>query len=409
MSIGVVIPNYDDERRLRWVLNALVGQTYPHHLVHVVVADDGSPRTPALPDLPFRCEVVRQDDLGFRAAAARNLGATAASGELLVFLDGDTIPTPGFLAAMAGAFDDIGPGMLAVGKRLHADFTGCTDQEVGSWVQGGVPEGHRLPAPAWLSDSYARTCDLREAGEEDFRFVISAVLAVDRRLFERAGGFDATIVGYGGEDWDLAWRCWLLGAQLRHVPAALAWHDGPDAASRDGNRSTSRETKDIETLSLAQRITLPSARGRGLIWAQPDVVISMHGAVTDVQVCLTAMSVLRDSDAGLWLVDRADVPPALAADPRVHAGAAPRSVQDRARFQVQLAVPVRLDISLTQACEANEMEVPGVLRIRQTRRLALDEADPEPSERPPWLHELPDDGSRGHGLEQMLGRWDRDG
>ena len=46
--------------------------------------------------------VLRQDDDGFRAARARTLGAQAASGELLAFVDGDTVPEPGYLEALLG-------------------------------------------------------------------------------------------------------------------------------------------------------------------------------------------------------------------------------------------------------------------------------------------------------------------
>ncbi|MEO8851987.1 MAG: hypothetical protein ABI360_09685, partial [Allobranchiibius sp.] len=55
LRIGVVVPHYDDERRLRWVLNALGVQSYPLDLMHVVVADDGSTALPVLPEVPFRC------------------------------------------------------------------------------------------------------------------------------------------------------------------------------------------------------------------------------------------------------------------------------------------------------------------------------------------------------------------
>ncbi|MYW74740.1 glycosyltransferase, partial [Pseudonocardia sp. SID8383] len=67
-----------------------------------VVADDGSPEPPDPAALagPVPVRVVTQDDRGFRAAAARNRGAAQVEGDVLVFLDADTVPGPGFVAAL---------------------------------------------------------------------------------------------------------------------------------------------------------------------------------------------------------------------------------------------------------------------------------------------------------------------
>ncbi len=113
--------------------------------------------------------------------------------------------------------------MLAVGRRRHADLSG---------------DGRELPEPAWLREAYAASRDLLDADGRSFRFVISAVMACRRELFEDLGGFDERFVGYGGEDWDLAYRAWNAGAVLVHEPAAVAWHDGPDWAGRPEDRAT---------------------------------------------------------------------------------------------------------------------------------------------------------------------------
>ena len=137
-EVSVVIPYYDDQPCLTLLLRALDQQRGGTRL-EVVVADDGSPEPPVVPDgLDLRCAVVRQDDLGFRAAAARNLGAAAATGELLIFVDGDTLPTAGYLAAMTGMLRDIddGHGALVVGRRRHADFGRAADAEILAFLRG---------------------------------------------------------------------------------------------------------------------------------------------------------------------------------------------------------------------------------------------------------------------------------
>ena len=84
-DVSVVIPHYNDPASLERVVHAVRAQDYAG-AVEIVVADDGSAEPPAIDGV----RVVRQADEGFRAAAARNLGAAAATGEVLAFLDADT-------------------------------------------------------------------------------------------------------------------------------------------------------------------------------------------------------------------------------------------------------------------------------------------------------------------------------
>ncbi|MEH6797570.1 MAG: glycosyltransferase, partial [Rhodococcus sp. (in: high G+C Gram-positive bacteria)] len=78
--VSVVIPYFEQQRRLEFVLTALTVQTYPASRIQVIVTDDGSPQPPNVDAFRSMLDVtvVRQPDLGFRAAAARNLGASAA-------------------------------------------------------------------------------------------------------------------------------------------------------------------------------------------------------------------------------------------------------------------------------------------------------------------------------------------
>ncbi len=90
----VVIPYFERQQELELTLAALTEQTYPRELMQVVVADDGS-RTP--PDIStvesiLDVEVYHQERRGYGAGRARNLGASHATGEILVFLDCDMIP-----------------------------------------------------------------------------------------------------------------------------------------------------------------------------------------------------------------------------------------------------------------------------------------------------------------------------
>lgn len=410
-QVSIVIPYFDDQDRLTLLLRALAQQTGGVGF-EVVVADDGSPRPPRIPPgLGFTCTVARQPDAGFRAAAARNLGAERATGELLLFLDGDTMPTAGYVAAMTarlGAVDD-GYGALVVGRRRHADLSGVGAGDALRFLRDGVasdPTGPRhpgitvLPDPGWLRAGYARTADLAAAGDEDFRLIISAVLGVDRRLWLATGGFDESFVGYGGEDWDLAWRSRVAGAGWAYEPAAVAWHDGPDAAGR--NRPAA--VKNAESIRLARTVPLPSVRGRGLIFGQPDIVVRYTGPTTgtaaDAAVVACVAGLLAGSDAGVWFERPGDpLPPLLADDPRVHAGPVPVEITGRARWVVTVHRPVRLAEPLAVACAAGECEVPEWMQIHHTRSRNRDA--PMPGRTPPGLEPIPEDV----GLERWWGGW----
>ena len=193
--------------------------------------------------------VVRQDDDGFRAAAVRNLGVAASTGDVLVLLDADTTPEPSFVERMV-ALPEALPEALVVGRRRHADLAGT---------------GEHLPEPAWLRTAYAETGNLLHADETGHRFLIGAVVACTRWWYDEIGGFDETFRAYGGEDWELAHRSWTAGGLLAHCPDAVAWHDGPDAGGRDRDP----DARLAETVAIADHTSAPGRPGAAWCAGRP--------------------------------------------------------------------------------------------------------------------------------------------
>jgi GT2 family glycosyltransferase len=316
-EISVVIPYFENQGGLDRLLAALAVQTHPQVRTQVIVADDGSTRPPVVgPEVL----VVRQEDRGFRAAAARNLGAARADGQVLAFLDGDTIPDPHYLQRI-GRLPALLPDALVGGHRRHVDLQRWTPAAVLDWLSGSGAAPTELTEPAWLSEEYRRSGDLLRAHPRSYRYLISATLACDREFFDEIGGFDGSMVGYGGEDWDLAFRAYTAGAVLAHEPRATVWHDGPDWGDRSASDPHARHAKNIETLELARRVTEPGIRGMDGLFTIPDVVVRLLvDGWTLGAVVLTARSWASRLDARVELVGADAVEIAsLIGDPRVSA------------------------------------------------------------------------------------------
>jgi GT2 family glycosyltransferase len=340
--VSVVIPYYNQPRQLSLVLEALTAQTYPANRMEVVIADDGSTDPPDVEhwSSSLSVVVVRQEDKGFRAAAARNLGAAASAGSILCFLDADTVPTPDYVR-QAIRLPAVAPDSIVVGRRLHADLGGVVPGRVGEWFAENLVAARSDDErePRWLKDAYRRTSDLLRPGWDGYKYVISAVFTCSRELFDDIGGFDSTFVHYGGEDWELANRAFMMGAVFAHEPAAVAWHDGPDWAGRPVPDRLA--AKNAEALALAPLITDPAARTAGLGYPVPDlaVVIDTEGH-TAPSLLQTVASVLRGVDGRVWLRGPAanKLHDALGIeDSRVRVGYPGPAILDRCRFYAEVS------------------------------------------------------------------------
>lgn len=318
--ISVIVAHYRQPAQLARTLRALARQDHPADRLEVIVADDGSPEPP---NVPPGVRVVRHDDLGFRLAAVRNLGASAAGGDVLVFLDADTAPEPSFLRELT-RLPALAPDCVAVGQRRHADLSTLPpDADVEREAAA-----RELPAPRWLSDAYRDSRDLLDADDRSYRFVIGAVLACSRGLFEQVGPFDESFTRYGGEDWEWAYRAWVRGAMFAHVPTAVAWHDGPDA----GGRPSDAALKNEEAIRLSDLIPVPGSRGRGIRSARTDVAVLGPAQPSSPGQAFICIDAVLAAVPGSEFVRVASGDP-LAQDPR----------HDRVRLRLEIVQPFSVE------------------------------------------------------------------
>ena len=115
-KVSVVIPTYNKCDVLRKTMHNLVRQQVDPRDYEVIVADDGSSDATktvveSFSDL-MTVKYCFQEDLGFRAGAARNAGARLAAAPLLVFVDTGVMIGPGFLQEHLAAHEQ-NPGPIA--------------------------------------------------------------------------------------------------------------------------------------------------------------------------------------------------------------------------------------------------------------------------------------------------------
>ncbi len=124
LPVSVIIPCYQTPAEtLARTLAALEGQTYPRGLFEVVIVDDGSQPPLSRPrSTPLDVKVARQERRGFGISRARNTGARAAAGDILLFLDGDTLAEAGWMAAHAR-------WLHAVSDALTLGFRACVSMD----------------------------------------------------------------------------------------------------------------------------------------------------------------------------------------------------------------------------------------------------------------------------------------
>lgn len=122
VTVSVVVRSRNEAPRLRLTLASLIAQTVPCEIVVVNDAstDETAEVLAALAGTPGL--VVRHNDRPAGRSGAANQGATQANGDILLFLDGDTLAAPDLVARHVVLHAER-PGSVARGETWHLRST----------------------------------------------------------------------------------------------------------------------------------------------------------------------------------------------------------------------------------------------------------------------------------------------
>ena len=262
-TISVVITTYNRPDALAAVVEACFMQDDKNF--EIIIADDGSTANTRetvaalAARSPMPLKHVWQPDQGFRAAMARNRGTLAATGNYIIFLDGDCVPQRDFIARHRQLAR---PGFLVSGSRILLS-PALTERVLREHIDvGGLGVLDRLRYRLRgdmnkVLQTMLRWPDLgRVRRRFSWRRIKSCNLAVWRADLERVNGFDESFVGWGHEDADLVLR--LFHAGVLRKDGALAtevlhlWHREAQRDEESSNRKVVLERAANKTIEAVR-------------------------------------------------------------------------------------------------------------------------------------------------------------
>uniref|UniRef100_A0AAU3IEX7 Glycosyltransferase n=2 Tax=unclassified Streptomyces TaxID=2593676 RepID=A0AAU3IEX7_9ACTN len=202
--VTVVVPAYNEQE---CITNTLLSLARSDHPIEVIVVDDGSTDdTSAIVeelDLPM-VRLIRQPNSG--KPTALNTGVAAASYDLIVMMDGDTVFEPATVGELVQPFADPRVGAVAGNAKV-----GNRDTLIGAWQHIEYVMGFNLDR---------RMYDVLNC----MPTIPGAVGGFRRSALEQAGGMsDDTLA----EDTDVTMALHRAGWKVVYAENARAWTEAP--------------------------------------------------------------------------------------------------------------------------------------------------------------------------------------
>ena len=209
-TVTVVIPTRNRSRSLIRTIDALHKQTIPPASFQVIVVMDGcTDDTEGLLAAYDTNLIVKRLTIapGPRGPAfARNLGARAATGEVILFLDDDVVPEPQLIQEHL-KMHEAGPGVVVLGGYPP--------------IPQPKADGFRVMQQMWWNDKFLAM------NQHGHRFlytdVLTGNLSIHSKDFHELGGFDESLPA-AHEDYEFGFRIIKSDMSIVFAKEANAWH-----------------------------------------------------------------------------------------------------------------------------------------------------------------------------------------
>lgn len=196
LRISVIVPAYNDDERLQKCIDALAEQSLDCRYYEVIIVNNSTRQlTCRLPVSGFK--VLQQLTPG--SYAARNMGLEGAKGEIIAFTDSDCIPDRDW---------------LKVGLDIFVKS--CAERVAGRVVV--FSQSDRMTAV----ECYEKIFAFRQESAVKKGVAVTANLFVNRKVFEKIGNFDESLLSGGDVEWNT--RATNAGHGLVFSSEAFVFH-----------------------------------------------------------------------------------------------------------------------------------------------------------------------------------------
>lgn len=179
--VSVIIPVFNDSKRLEICLKTLQEQTYPQSLYEVIVVDNGSQENiPAVVAQFSQAITTHESRQG--SYAARNKGISLAKGEIIAFTDSDCVPAVNWIENGVKSLQSI-PNCGLVAGRIDLFFKDADN-----------------PTPVELYESLEMSFPQQRSLEKQ-NYGVTANLFTFKTVIDDVGLFDHTLKSCGDRQW----------------------------------------------------------------------------------------------------------------------------------------------------------------------------------------------------------------
>ncbi|MFN3734242.1 glycosyltransferase [Comamonas testosteroni] len=276
-KLSIVIPVFNRYKILANTLAALTHQTYPRELMEVIVVDDGSSDSifDVIQKYEKKLNIVygRQPDQGFRVASARNIGLKIATGDAIVLIDADILPSPKDMEIYM-QYMHVTDMAVLIGHRRYVDVSSISDNQIVENIQ------HVLDLPSINPNNDVADCRDDSGASKDWRYPVyektdylkkdpwpftkgaGGNLGFSRQLLQEAGLFDEDFKDWGCEDSEFSYRLYNAGAYFIPVMEIESLHQEPLDEKKLENPGESFRAKghEITKALFAQKCPAPVVR-----------------------------------------------------------------------------------------------------------------------------------------------------